>query len=113
MHAVAVCRRGSATKARNPIATIAGRDQGHQRQWRMSYLQRVPYVHPSLGVLDAKDHSPIGGLIVLFGKENKEWDVDQDVAVRGKEACDLYLPRPTPHMDRLFEELAQLPDCCC
>ena len=36
----------------------------------------VPYVHPSLGVLDAKDHSPIGGLIVLFGKENEEWDVD-------------------------------------
>ena len=31
---------------------------------------------PSLGVLDAKDHSPIGGLIVLFGKENGEWDVD-------------------------------------
>ena len=79
MHAVAVRRRGSATKARNPIATIAGRtgrDQGHQRQWRTSYLQRVPYVHPSLGVLDAKDHSPIGGLIVLFGKENEEWDVD-------------------------------------
>ena len=70
-------------------------------------------MHPSLGVLDAKDHSPIGGLIVLFGKENGGRDLDQDVAVRGKEACDLYLPRPTPHMDRLCDELAQLPDCCC